>query len=459
MQELFRLSIIDFHKDIIARFKERFSIEINSYTTAWKDDKIRHLEITEEPQIIFYNPNYQKFTGATAHSEDGKRIRRTVKDGAIMIVFAGNCASFHLKNMTGLEFLPIDQSVATMKYDPTLIELYMESPFSKIFSQFGNDILHCTTFTRGLPNERTSHLDAQKSGGQLLAIHSQAMKPVALYYKDPGAQGFYLFLPDFGIRAPEIAEMLIQEILPDVAPHMFYDDKGLWLNDDKYYVPSLKKIIEKRIFLVDKQNEELKEIDSQIAAIKHAEQETLNKLLTTKDEPLKNAVAEICTYLGWHVVDVDSYMAERRLAKEEDLWLFDKRIFDVEKDPFILVETTGDIKRSASDDDCIKVLKYRSRRINKLDHKNIKGLLVYNHYYGIPAHERKPPFSKKQIEDAERDRYALISTYELFKLILAEKEKRISKEYIRETILATVGEVTYESVVERHKDAARDHSA
>ena len=56
MQQLFKLSIIDFDASIVSRFKEEFKIKIDTYDTAWRKDEIRRLGITSTQQIIFYNP-------------------------------------------------------------------------------------------------------------------------------------------------------------------------------------------------------------------------------------------------------------------------------------------------------------------------------------------------------------------------------------------------------------------
>ncbi|TFG55878.1 MAG: hypothetical protein E4H35_05425 [Candidatus Aminicenantes bacterium] len=74
----------------------------------------------------------------------------------------------------------------------------------------------------------------------------------------------------------------------------------------------------------------------------------------------------------------------------------------------------------------------------------MKTVLVGNYFSAIEAKLRDNPFSASQIEESQKDGNGLLTTYELFRAIKAEKEKRISKDAIREQIKIKTGLVKFE---------------
>lgn len=74
----------------------------------------------------------------------------------------------------------------------------------------------------------------------------------------------------------------------------------------------------------------------------------------------------------------------------------------------------------------------------------MKAMLIGNYFCENEANLRKNPFSSRQIKDAERDGNGLLTTYELFKAIKAEKDHKIKKEEIREQIKNKLGLIKFD---------------
>lgn len=126
---------------------------------------------------------------------------------------------------------------------------------------------------------------------------------------------------------------------------------------------------------------------------------------------------------------------------EEDLWVA-RGPLDF-REPFLLVEVTSEGRGGASEDHCGRIARYLLRRRREFSNLQIRGLLVINHQYRKPAHMRQKLFSDKQIQDAERDGYGLISTYELFKAIELVKFDKVSKDDAAETLLSQSGVIEF----------------
>jgi hypothetical protein len=80
--------------------------------------------------------------------------------------------------------------------------------------------------------------------------------------------------------------------------------------------------------------------------------------------------------------------------------------------------------------------------MQEFDNTKMKAILVGNYFNRTEAKLRKSPFTQLQIDETERDGNALLTTYDLFKAIKAEKENRARKEDIRETLKTKSGLIT-----------------
>ena len=141
-------------------------------------------------------------------------------------------------------------------------------------------------------------------------------------------------------------------------------------------------------------------------------------------------------------MDVDEYWKKTIRSKEEDAWLIEPGDMPVEaglrKGELVIVLVRGG-KNWATDDECGLLQKYKGRRMQEFDNTRMKAVLVGNYFSAIEAKDRPNPFSATQIEEAQKDGNGLLTTYELFRAVKAEKENRISKDAIREQIKLKTG--------------------
>jgi hypothetical protein len=177
-------------------------------------------------------------------------------------------------------------------------------------------------------------------------------------------------------------------------------------------------------------------------------QEQFHRLLTGEGATLKAAVIHALRYLGWgRVVDVDQYWKNTIRNKEEDAWVIDPADMPVEaglrKGELVIILVRGG-RNWATDDDCGLLQRFKGRRMQEFDNTRMKAVLVGNYFSATEAKGRTNPFSASQIEEAQKDGNGLVTTYELFRAIKAEKESRISKDAIREQIKLKTGLITFD---------------
>jgi len=153
-------------------------------------------------------------------------------------------------------------------------------------------------------------------------------------------------------------------------------------------------------------------------------------------------------YLEWlNVVDVDQYWRHVIRIKEEGIWLVDENEKSIEqliRGSELILVTVRSSEGGAKDEDCLLLQRYKGRRMQEFDNTRMKALLLGNYHCRTEAKLRGVPFSETQIDEAVKDGNGLLSTYELFKAIKAEKEKKVTKEAIREQIKNKVGLVTFD---------------
>ncbi len=430
-----QILLIDFHEKEIEKLKsEGHDVELNK--TNWISGGTNPLIPSNDCKIIFYNANNPGLSSSD-HIDDTKHFEALVSAGSVMVCFLGNTRGPHITNLTGIS-LPSE----SIHYNdqPSRIEPVQDSVFTPIFSRFGNHINTCASLGHGQINLPIK-IDL-KEDKQVIAIHKVSEYPVAIYFRCE--EGFFLLLPYFGDKNVEVIKLLLNKIIPDVRPDLFEDKENKWLHDSQYYVPSLLDLQSKRKSIEEEYALKIKEIGKKIKELQEKEQDILNKLLTSKEEELKETVIHWLKYIGFTVIDVDKYYQEEDSSrqKEEDLWLFQKKEPDVSKDELILVEVKSS-KGSASDDDVGVIQKYKGRRMQEFGHTNIKGFLIGNYFCNTPAYIRKLPFSNNQLKDAKRDNNALLTTYELFEAIRMEKGKKLTKKDIQAKIRDSDGVINW----------------
>lgn len=400
--------------------------------TNWKSGKTENLIPPDGCNLVFYKVNYPS-NSSGLHVVDKENFELIVKNGGVIVVFAGNCSYFQTTNLIGgvnLNLKQVDH--------PTYIGFATNSIFNKVFSIYGSKITLSNRFFDEATSESDLPLDFGQ-GYQVIAVNMQNYLPVAFYKKE--GKGFYLYLPFFS-DIEEITKFLIEQILTEIKPELFEDKENKWLEKEQYYFPDLNESIKQKNEIILEFEAKINESDKNIEQAK-AKQNIFNDLLIQTGEELKDSVALALEYLGFEIIDVDKFFEGEEREKDEDLWVFKSKNKDIKKDFVLITEVKGK-KRSASDDDCTTVNRYVARRMREFVNTKMKGLFIFNHYNTIEALKRNQGFSKKQIKDAEHDGNVLITTYTLFKLIKAQKEGKTTKAQIIHKIINEVGEITYE---------------
>jgi hypothetical protein len=223
-------------------------------------------------------------------------------------------------------------------------------------------------------------------------------------------KGLLLVLPQFADKAGLLHD-LFRDFLPNYRSDLFPEHEGgRWVQRPEYEHPavlSLQAKSEEVQAEADRQKAELeKEVESERSRLGF-----LHGILTKSGDALVADVVAALKYIKCtDVVNAD----EARGAsahKEEDIWVRDRS-------PVLLVEVKGlgSLPREA---DSHQVTKYLNRRKSEWKRTDMQGVFLVNHQLGVVPLERdnQNVFTQHQINDAASDHVALITTWDLFRLI------------------------------------------
>jgi hypothetical protein len=220
-----------------------------------------------------------------------------------------------------------------------------------------------------------------------------------------------------------------------------------WLGTPEYIFPGLLEVYQEIEKEEEKHRQTIARLQERAEEIKSSEQGQFNRLLTAEGRDLQEAVVKALKYLNWlNVVDVNEYWKRVIRVREEDIWLLDEDEKSIEqhiRESPVTMVTVKAGPGGASDEDCLNLQRYKGRRMQEFNNTQLKAVLIGNYFRPIEAKLREIPFSENQITEAAKDGNGLLTTYELFKAIKAEKEKRTSKEAIREQFNSQVGLITF----------------
>ena len=422
---------------------QKFDVDLKH--TNWKSGRVESIVPPGDCRIVFYQVNQTNY-GTGLHAGQAEDFNKIVADGGAVVCFIGNSQEYHLTNMIG--------EIPQLKFEenalPDKIHEIQDSPFSPLFSMFRAFISHANELFP-LQNilGKTVNLkewDPSSEGELQVLAESSRNYPVSAWLRR--GNGYYLILPWFGEKNLEVTEFLLHRILPQISPQLFADEGLNWLDSYDYVFPSLLEIFKQMEVENDRHRQNMRRLEDQIEEIRAGEQEPFNKLLVAREAELKEAVIRVFKYLDFlNVVDVDEYWKRVIRTKEEDLWLLDENEKSLEQlirgSQMLLVSIRGG-KGAAEDGDCLNLQRYKGRRMQEFDNTRIKALLIGNYYAETEAKQRDVPFTDNQINEAAKDGNGLLTTYELFKVVKAEKEKRITKEAIREQLKSKVGLITFD---------------
>ena len=171
--------------------------------------------------------------------------------------------------------------------------------------------------------------------------------------------------------------------------------------------------------------EALTEIDEEIQ-INQATYQFLHNLLTETDDKLVKAVEQFFDWLGFlNIINLDENIPE---IKEEDLQIPLER-------GLLILEVKG-IGGTSKDSECSQISKIKYRRSKEREKFDVFALYLVNHQRYLPPTERRnPPFTPRQITDAQSDERGLLTTYELFKLYFAIGGGFVTREDAKNALL------------------------
>jgi hypothetical protein len=254
-------------------------------------------------------------------------------------------------------------------------------------------------------------------------------------------------LPSFGSKNVEIVDFILKDKMP-LAAAAPEPPVERWIDHQDFVFPELKELLARKDDEKRRHEQALAELEGRIAEAKSGGQEEFHKLLTAEGADLSRAVVHALRYLGWgRVVDVDEYWKKVIRSKEEDAWLIEAPGPSVEaslrKESLIIVLVRAG-KAGAADEDCALLQKFKGRRMQEFDNTKMKGVLVGNYFSSVDPRTRGNPFSALQVEEATKDGNGLLTTWNLFQAVKAEKEGRVAKDALRAQVKQKSGLITFE---------------
>jgi hypothetical protein len=396
------------------------------------------IKFSGESSIVFFQAEGDREIGQDLSVE----IERFVLGGGAFVCFLGKKNSFPFAHLVGL---PLELKQPDGVY-PDSVLFDSGAPFHLVLERFQPFITYASKL---LPNGQTgadSQDSGHRNGGYEVLARSSDGSPVSALFRK--GKGFLLVLPWFGSKNLEVADCLLKELLPGGASPSKDAKNNSWLDQEEYVFPVMKELLTQKEEENRRHAQALSEIDERIKEAREKDQEVFQTLIRGEGPELKNAVLHALDYLGWEkIVDVDEYWKNVIRNREENIWLIEGRENSVEasmrKDFFILV-LSKEGKNGALDDECSLLQKYKGRRMQEFDNTKMKAVLIGNYFSTQEAKLRPNPYSTAQAEEAQKDGNGLLSTWELFSAIKAEKEGRTTKEKIRQQIKEKTGLITFD---------------
>jgi hypothetical protein len=409
---------------------EKYDVELKS--TGWRSGKEEPLDIPAESEIVFYQLDSQGGNGRSQlHADVHEALVRRVEEGARVVCFIGGGELYQLTNIVGS--FPRLQFQENARADSILFN--PRALFHVPFERFRPFISKAYKLLPDAPGEGVWEKDSGPEGKIEILAKSADGFPVSLL--SGKGKGYVLLLPSFGPKNVDIIDYILKDKMP-LSAEPPETAVAQWIDKEDYVFPDLKELLAKKEEEKRRHEQALTEIDGQIKEAKAGGQEEFHKLLTAEGPELRKALLSALKYLGWgKVVDVDAYWKNVIRNKEEDVWLIEAEGPSVEaslhKEELVIVVVRAN-KAGATDDECALLQKFKGRRMQEFDNTRMKAVLIGNYFSAADAKSRGTPFSVVQVEEAQRDGNGLLTTYELFKAIKAEKENRVTKGAIRAQI-------------------------
>jgi hypothetical protein len=439
-----KILLLDFDEnDYRSLANKKFDVELAE--TNWKTGKVESIAPPRECDIVVYQVNLTNY-GTGLHVGDAPKFEKIVDGGGAIVCFIGDCQEYHLTNIIGaIPQLKFEENTQADKIYET-----KDSPFDLMFAQFKSFISQAkeifpTHNNLGKKIDLKTWDPPYEGELQVLAESFKNYPIAALLRK---GKGVIILLPWFGEKNAEVTEWLLSRALPEIAPHLYAEEEANWLDSYDYVFPSLLDVYKQMEEENERHRKSMLQLEEKIDEIRSSEQEPFNQLLTAEGTELLAAVNGALKYLEFpHVISVDEYWKHVIRAREEDIWLMDEDDQSVEqliRGSNISLVAVRSGKAAATDDDCLLLQRFKGRRMQEFDNTRMKAILIGNYFNEIEAKLRDIPFTDTQIGEAAKDGNGLLTTYEMFKAIKAEKENKITKDAIRNQLITKVGLITFD---------------
>ncbi len=419
---------------------EKYDVDLQQ--TAWKTGLDLPLDLGGDHEIVFYQTGDGTMAGRPdLHARAHETVVERIRQGGRVVCFVGGGETCQLTNIIGpIDGLQVQESVRpdAVVFNPRAL---FHVPFERFKPFLGKAFrLLPETFGDGVWDRDSA------TNGRLEVLAKTADGAPAAMVVHKG-QGSITLLPSFGQKNIEVAEHILKDQRPRPLPAPADAGPG-WIESEDYVFPELKVLIAKRDEEKKRFELALADYDRQIQELRTGGEAEFHRLLDGEGPELKKAVLNTLRYLGWgRVVDVDQYWKNTIRDKEEDAWIIDPADLPVEsglrKGELVIVLARSD-RNWAGDEECALLQKFKGRRMQEFDNTRMKAVLIGNYFSAAEAKSRPNPFSAAQIEEAQKDGNGLLTSYELFRAVKAEKENRISKDAIRDQIKRQTGLVTFE---------------
>ncbi|MGB4704820.1 MAG: hypothetical protein WBI18_07080 [Candidatus Saccharicenans sp.] len=396
--------------------------------------------ILPEARAIFYQLSWPVEEEAMP-SGLAEKIQEMVNDGARVVCFVGKG---HLYQLTGVIGPYPEIHFQDSAPGETILPL-PEMPYNLVFDKFADRVAHMYKLLPRSFGADDWEIPAALGETWKIIAKSYDGYPVSLLIGK--GKGFIWLLPWFGQENIKVVDFILKDVFPLMELKGKETEQVDWIDKEEYLFPEIKELYLKKEEEKRKFEERIKELDEKIKSLRQTQQEMFNRLLKAEGRELKEAVINAFRYLGWaRVVDVDEYWRNVIRDKEEDLWLIENSELPLEaclRKEFLILVVIRSSRNWATDDDCILLQRYKGRRMQEFDNTRMKAILVGNYFNLVEAKLRSNPFSQFQIEEAEKDGNGLLTTYDLFMAIKAEKEGQVSREEIRKQIREKSGLIKF----------------
>jgi hypothetical protein len=417
----------------------KYDVELKA--TGWKSGNDEALEIPDDSDVLFYQMTEEAGGSRTdLHAGVHDEIARRVTEGLRVVCFIGAGELHRLTNVIGtlpglgLQDNPRSESIV---FNPRAL-------FHIPFERFRPFVSKAFKLLPEPAPDGVWEKNSTPEGTLEILAKSADNYPVSVLVKR--GKGYFLLLPSFGAKNVEIADAILSDKLPLAAEPG--GEQADWIDADEFVFPEMKELLAKRNEENERHSQALGEIDRQIKNMRTGGQEEFHRLLKAEGGELRQAVIHSLRYLGWgKVVDVDEYWKKVIRNKEEDAWLIENEGPSVEaslhKDALVLILVRSG-KAWATDDECMLLQKFKGRRMQEFDNTKMKAVLIGNYFSAADPRTRGNPYSAVQIEEARKDGNGLLTTYELFMAIKAEKEGKATKSALRAQVREKAGLIAFE---------------